>query len=478
MKQRVSIIIVTWNKRADVLNLLDSLLAIRCTCANIVVVDNASTDGSAEAVRLHPLAVTLLQNRENLGGTGGFNTGIRYALQHLEQDYLWLLDNDAEVIASTLDKIMMVMEGDRSIGVAGSCIMSPEDHGLIVEAGGFVETASATWRPHRRYQRYESLLMPGAVEDVDYVPTCSAVVRAEVFRRVGILDERFFLHWDDIDFCARARAAGFRVVSVLESQVFHGAEKGHSRMTLYYDFRNALLYFSKHAAGVARLRAVKALLARNLVSCVYYLVTGRNAVATYLYQGLADFRHGNFGMSTTSACTLAVSSRAEEVSVKALDGMKKVLVFAVGSYDEVVGAVCALKESNSDTVVHVAVAADRAEAYRLPEVERLVVFDLFRDGLLRKARSAAAIFAGGYDLGVSAGDAFTVPYAFVLRRNVVFDGGRGTFTTSDASIFSLWKIPFAMIGGNLLALLFLVPILLSDKASSGVSMGSRSESAD
>jgi GT2 family glycosyltransferase len=478
MKRLVSIVIVTWNKRADVLNLLDSLHAIRCNCANIVVVDNASTDGSAESIRRHPLAVTLIENAENLGGTGGFNTGIRYALQHLEQEYLWLLDNDAEVTASTLDKMVAVLEGDRSIGVAGSCIMSPEDHGLIVEAGGFVDADSATWRPNRRYQRYESLPKGAAVEDVDYVPACSAVVRAELFGKLGILDERFFLHWDDIDFCARVREAGYRVAAVLDSQVFHGAEKGHSRMTLYYDFRNALLYFGKHASGLALLRAVKALLARNLVSCLYYLFTGRRTVAAYLYQGLADFRRGKFGRAATAAGTLAVASGEQQVPVDSLAGVKKVLVFAVGSYEEVAGAVRALKEFCREAAVHVAVAADRAEAYRLPEVDGLVVYDLFRDGLFAKAKTAAAIFAGGYDLGVTAGNAFTVPYAFVLKRNVVFEGRTGAFTRSDASLASVWKIPFAMLGGNLLALLFLLPVLLTNKVVNGMSTGSTPASAD
>ena len=76
MPPRVSIVIVNWNKRTDVLNLLDSLHAISCYNAQIIVVDNASTDGSAAAILNHPLEVIFIENKENLGGTGGFNTGI------------------------------------------------------------------------------------------------------------------------------------------------------------------------------------------------------------------------------------------------------------------------------------------------------------------------------------------------------------------------------------------------------------------
>jgi GT2 family glycosyltransferase len=457
---QVTVVIVTWNKRADVLNLLDSLQAIRCNCANIVVVDNASTDGSAEAIREHPLSVQLLVNGENLGGTGGFNTGIRYALQHLEQQYLWLLDNDAEVTASTLERMLAVMEADRSVAVAGSCIMSPEDHGLIVEAGGFVDSNSATWRPHRRYQRYDPASLAGAVEEVDYVPACSALFRAEAFGKVGILDERFFLHWDDIDFCARAREAGGRVVAVLGSQVFHGAEKGHSRMTLYYDFRNALLYFSKHATGLELLRSLLALLARNLVTSAYSYLTGSRRVAAYLQLGVNDFLKQRFGRAATPASLLAVEPAGGEVEVNAaLSAGDRALVFAVGSYDEVIGAVRRVKEAVPGVRVSVAVASDRAEMYRLPEVDDLLVFDLFRDGTGRKLATAWKIFTGGYRLGISAGNAFTVPYAYLLRRNLVFTGACGTFSSSAVRLCSLWKVPLSMLVGNMLALAFLVPVL-------------------
>ena len=154
MNSRVTIVIVNWNRKDCVLNLLDSLRSMSTRGNRIVVVDNASTDGSAEAIRNHPLSVTLLENQENLGGTGGFNAGIRYALEYFEQDYLWLLDNDAEVTPDTLAQMVGAMTRNASIGVAGSCILSPEDRAIIVEAGGFVEQRSGTWRPNLRYQPY------------------------------------------------------------------------------------------------------------------------------------------------------------------------------------------------------------------------------------------------------------------------------------------------------------------------------------
>ena len=456
----VTVVIVNWNRRDCVMGLLDSLQSIDYGCVRVVVVDNASTDGSADVIKAHSLPVVLLENTENLGGTGGFNTGIRYALDNLDQKYIWLLDNDAAVTPVTLARMVDVMESDPRIGVVGSCIMSPENHLLIVEAGGFVDISNGTWRPHRRYEHHDPFKGRNVVEEVDYVPACSALIRRDVLETIGLLDERFFLHWDDIDFCTRARSAGFRVVATLDSLVFHGAEKGHSRMTLYYDFRNALLYFGKHTRHLTFLRSMMAILSRNLTSSIYYYATGRKQVAAYLYKGLDDFLNGRFGRVSISPGALAVEAGGDVVDLSScLAGIKKVVVFAVGSYDEVVGAVRKLKEGAPRVSVSVAVASDRAQAYSLPEVDRLITFDLFRDGLSRQFVTAATVWGSRFTMGITAGNAFTVPYAFLLRRNLVFDGNSGEFRTSDISLSSVWKLPLAMLAGKLAALVFLLPVL-------------------
>lgn len=457
MNSSVSVIIVTWNKRSDVLNLLDSLVPVRASVSHIVVVDNASTDGSVAAIRQHPLSVTLIENSENLGGTGGFNTGLRYCLKHLEQDYIWLLDNDAEVTIDTLMSLVDAMEGDSAIAVAGSCILSPEDHALIVEAGGLIDRTSGAWSPNRRYQRYELLAGKGLLEDVDYVPACSALLRASALHCVGVLDDRYFLHWDDIDLCARIRAAGYRVVVALDSRAYHGAEKGHSRMTLYYDFRNALLYFGKQG----EVRPVQAILARNLASTVYLWLAGQRKVSLYLFQGLTDFLRSWFGRVSFPAEALALDEGGEAVDPEqVLAGKQKVVLFAVGSYTEVMTTLNSLRARAPFLEVTIAVAADRAQIYQLPELEPPITFDLFRDGPVGMLRTVVALLGGGYAAGISAGHAFIIPYAYLLRKNLVFDARSNSFSACDASLRTVWKLPVALATGYLLALFFLVPVLL------------------
>lgn len=431
---------------------------MQCSGVRVVVVDNASTDGSSDAIRNHPLSVTLLENKENLGGTGGFNTGIRYALHLPDQEFIWLLDNDALVVSETLQKLVEAMTRDASIGVAGSCILSPEDCSVIVEAGGFVDQCSGTWTPNRRYESHHPLQGRELVESVDYVPACSALVRVSVVRKIGILDERFFLHWDDIDFCASVREAGYRVVSVLDSIAYHGAEKGHSSMTLYYDFRNALLFFGKHASGLDLLRTYFNVLNSYLSSFIYMRLLGKKILAAYLRKACLDFlacRFGRSGISPDALRELVVQK--PPVRDQSLSGCVRVVLFAVGSYDEIASALAAIKARSPQASLVVAVAADRAEAYRLPGVERLIIYDLLKDGLVGKLKTAGAILTGSFSYGVTTGVGFTVPYAFLLGRNFTFEANGGKLVLSEVSWKGLWKLPVAFMFGKLFATLLLIP---------------------
>jgi hypothetical protein len=461
MQPCVSIVIVTWNRSDCVLNMLDSLRTISYRNVHVIIVDNASTDDSLTVIRQHPLQVILLENRENLGGSGGFNAGIKYALKELDQDYIWLLDNDAEVTADTLESMVRVMERDLSIGIVGSCVLSPEDHDLIVEAGGRIDINKGVWIPHRRYERYEQSSGKGLVEDVDYVPACSALIRTEVFQRIGLLDERFFLHWDDIDFCVRMRRSGMRVVTALDAKVYHGAEKGYSPVTLYYDFRNALLFFSKHFTGVGFIRVAIAILKKYMSSYGYLWLLGKRRSASYLLSGLKHFMSGRYGRaSVTPADMWQDSSRSELICTERPMEFRKVIVFAVGSFETVVATVAAIRATSPGCRIVVAAASDRIAAYRIPGVDDLLGYNLSCDGMAGKLATAAKFLFGGYDAGVSAGTDFMVPYSFLFRRNFEYHVAKNSFSRIGVSRRVLWKIPASMLAGWLMLAWYILPVLV------------------
>ena len=241
---KVCVVVVNWNKKDYVLKLLEALRHINYDNYDIVIVDNASTDGSAEVIKRKFPEVILIQNEENLGGTGGFNTGMRYALKKGDYKYIWWLDNDAMVEKDTLVELLKVIEADEKIGIAGSMILNPEKKEYVVELGGFVNWELGIWKPNLRNKLVAEI--EDEVVEVGYVAACSAIVKTDVLKKIGIMDERMFLHWDDIDLCLRCKRAGYKVVATKNSVIYHGVEKSIPPVFLYYDTRNALICMSKH----------------------------------------------------------------------------------------------------------------------------------------------------------------------------------------------------------------------------------------
>lgn len=449
----ISIVIVTWNKRHDVINLLDSLLPIAGDDIRVIVVDNASTDGSVEAIKKHPLSVTLLENLENLGGTGGFNTGIRYALENFEQDYIWLLDNDAEVKPDTLEKLVSVMEADNSIGIAGSCILDAADRGLIVETGGYVDERTATWKPHLRYQPH-SLYSGSSPVDVDYVPACSALVRKDVFDAIGIMDERYFLHWDDVDFGRAATEAGFRVVAVFDSMVHHGTEKGYSNAVLYFDVRNSLLFLAKHLSALKRVLPMFRVCLRSIMAAKMFDVLGEKLLCWYLLQALDNFISGRFGSSPQPSPQLAVMGKPDFGSSVIIPESKRIVLFAVGAYSDIMAAAGLIRTTNPFARVTLAAPVDRLDAYRsCDKIDNFLGYDLARGGLWGSISFVVEMLKYRFDCAVTAGSGFVVPFAFFVRRHIVVtEEGRSVYDT-DVCLKSLWKLPYAVASAISVSLL-------------------------
>ncbi|HIJ96532.1 MAG TPA: glycosyltransferase family 2 protein [Desulfuromonadales bacterium] len=449
---KVTIIIVTWNKRDDVLNLLDSLQSIASPNVTIVVIDNASSDGSVAAIRDRSLPVTLIENSENLGGTGGFNTGIRYALNNLYQDYIWLLDNDAEVKPDTLDKLVSVMEADGSVGIAGSCILDTIDRGLIVEAGGHIDERSATWKPHLRYKLH-SLYIGSPAIDVDYVPACSALVRRELFDVIGIMDERYFLHWDDVDFGRTATKAGFRVVAVLDSMVHHGTEKGYSNTVLYFDVRNSLLFLAKHLSIGKRVLPMFRACLRSIMASKLFELSGEKMLSWYLRQAVENFSAGRFGSAPLIPDQLNSLSNKNTDFALCTAGAKSFVLFAVGCYADVVGAASVIRSSYPTVSITLAAPSDRLEVYKSCEaINDFISYDLARDGLWGSLNFVLNLLRLRFDCAVTAGTGFVVPFAFFVRRNIVISDGGRLVQESKISLGSFWKLPCAVVSGFFITL--------------------------
>ena len=182
----------------------------------VVVVDNASRDGSADMVEQSYPQVKLFRNSANVGFSKANNRGIRYALQNGAK-YVMLLNNDVEVTDKTwLEEFTCVMESDSKIGIVGCKLVFPD--GTLQHAGGLVKLRV----PYHRGECEKDSGQYDRVELVDYVTGAALMIKAEAIRKIGLLDEGFSpLYYEDTDWCVRAKLYGYSIAYTPKPTLIH-----------------------------------------------------------------------------------------------------------------------------------------------------------------------------------------------------------------------------------------------------------------
>ena len=242
----VSIIILNWNGWRDTLACVESCHRLDWPNFNVVVVDNASSDGSEELLRQNLTDVEIIQSGANLGFAGGNNVGIRHALER-GANYVWLLNNDAVADPQALTTLVETMGNHPDAAIAGSKIFYHEEPRKIWSAGGMWEKG----RLHLR-QRGANEMDQGQFEElseVDSVSGCSMLVRSTVIEKIGLMDEEYFLYWEDSEWCARSRSRGYKVLFVPDSKVWHKVSvstRQSSFLQYYYYTRNGFLFLREN----------------------------------------------------------------------------------------------------------------------------------------------------------------------------------------------------------------------------------------
>jgi GT2 family glycosyltransferase len=215
----VAIIVLNWNGLADTVECLESLLRLEGPPPVIYVVDNGSTDGSVDALRRqYGERMVLIANERNLLYAGGNNVGIQRALAD-GCTHLLLLNNDTVVDGGMLRELLAAS------AVWGDAVLCPKiyyarDGGKrLWYAGGWVNLARA--RSAHRGIREEDHGQYDRMEETGWATGCALFGTRRVFETVGLLDESFQLYSEDLDYCLRARAAGFPSVYVPAAKVWH-----------------------------------------------------------------------------------------------------------------------------------------------------------------------------------------------------------------------------------------------------------------
>lgn len=244
--KKLAVVVCNYNKVDKVLECIQCILENKFTDFDLYVVDNASTDGAPEAIsEKYGDRLALLVNKENLGGSGGFNTGLRAAYKK-GYPYLMCVDNDAMLDENAIGELYRFLEEHPETGMAASKIYHLEAPDYIQQFGQKIDfDYFCTEVPH--LNRIEDGTMPDYLY-VDSVAACSLMVRREVIEEIGFLPEDNFLYWDDTEWCYRCNLAGKKVASVGTSKALHamGAKKeAVNTFPTYYAWRNWISFFLK-----------------------------------------------------------------------------------------------------------------------------------------------------------------------------------------------------------------------------------------
>jgi GT2 family glycosyltransferase len=289
----VFVVILNWNSGPDTIACLEALARSTYSDARLLVVDNASTDDSPTRIAERFPQVELLALDANHGYAGGNNRGIAHGLG--SSDYVWLLNPDAVVAPDCLTLLVDAAEAAPRAAMLGPLVLMREDPERILSAGGRLVDG---WPTHRGIGEVDGTRSDAVVE-VDYVTGCALLVRRRALASIGPLDERFFLYGEEVDWCQRARAAGFTCAVVPRAKVWHPntlARDAESPLVTYYITRNHLFLIRKHALGAPMLARHLWRHARTLASwSLRPKWRHKRAQRRALWRALTDFARGRSG---------------------------------------------------------------------------------------------------------------------------------------------------------------------------------------
>lgn len=245
--EKLGIIICNFNKKDYLKNCLISIFesSLDKKTYEVIVIDNASTDGATQMVKDEFKQVILLENKINIGGSGGFAKGMKFAIKQ-KYEYVALLDNDIRLDKNTLHTMLKYIKTHNEVGVVGAKICQMDCPDILQDYGIFIDKKNYELVLNCRDQK-DTPNLPNALK-CDYVPACCLMTKKDVLTKVGVFDDKHFIYWDDVDWCTRVRKNGYEVHVIKNARVLHkrGAQENDTTFQQYYFEKNQILYFLKY----------------------------------------------------------------------------------------------------------------------------------------------------------------------------------------------------------------------------------------
>lgn len=288
---RVSVVIVSWNARSLVQKCLPSVVETDYPNLEILFADNASTDGSAAWVAREYPSVKIVRHPDNWL----FARGNNQALPHATGDYILLLNNDVEVPPNWVHPLVDTMTSNPDVGAVQPKLLQYGDRDRFEYAGasgGFIDRVGYPFARGRIFNTMEA--DRGQYDDacdIFWATGAALLLRRSALKTVGLLDENFEMHMEEIDLCWRLQRAGYRVRVQPESTIYHigGASlpQGSPRKT-YYNFRNSLLLLYKNLPPSVWRSTIALRMACDLAALTRMFATGRMKQANAIVSAYRD----------------------------------------------------------------------------------------------------------------------------------------------------------------------------------------------
>lgn len=243
----LSIIIVSFNTKDLLGRCLESLLMTSAKETEIIVVDNASTDGSVEFVEKRYKDIKILRNKENLGFAKANNQGLRQA----KGKYCLLLNSDTEVKPDALSNLVEFAENNPQAGIVGAKLLNPD-----ASIQPSIYHLPTLWRAIKEFWlgkkgEYEKYALTGTDRvKVEALTGAAMIIPRKTIEKVGLLDERYFMYFEDLDFCRRVKNAGYKVYYFPGAEIIH--HHGKSGETLGSNTSRWLIESSKIYNGLLK----------------------------------------------------------------------------------------------------------------------------------------------------------------------------------------------------------------------------------
>lgn len=272
----IYIVVLNWNSDKSTIQCIESLMQLtKKHEITILVCDNNSSDSSyqnidrylnnnyesnfitmdEERIKFYQREmgenIFLIKNNKNYGYAGGNNIGIRFALNQKDMTYVWVLNNDTVVTENSLFELIQKIESNKKIGICGSRLVSLENKKIVQGIGGKISPWSCmTVEVGNQYTINDEIDEEYWQKQIDYVIGASLFFSREFLEKVGLLCEDYFLYYEEVDICNRAKYAGYEIGIASKSIVFHeqGVSTGQSGSSIanYYSIRNRILIAKKY----------------------------------------------------------------------------------------------------------------------------------------------------------------------------------------------------------------------------------------